>query len=303
MTSFSWLALLQMSGSVLGTLAGFLWVGILPLTTFSIFCAGSACFSFILAFYLISEPAVHPETVQLGSLTAGLSRTYHRLVFKSRHLFIKAFSPSNVAKQFRASRSAAMTGRLFLLLSAFVIYAGNSVISTPFTPFLASRGVLDNEVFAVYSINILLQMVVYRWVGSFIEVPGKMKSVLEVILLRPLLMVILASSALLYSGDLLFGIVSVFFGILGATFAIWNSATSVALYSSLGESRQGSILGWYTAIVYLGVVVGSLFSGYLASYLGYPTTFTIGAVLTLLTFFIQKVALRNLGYIDIPSHK
>jgi MFS family permease len=298
-TSYSWIALLSTSGSVLGTFAGLLWVSVYPLASFMIFCAACAGLSLILAFFLISEPAVPLETIQLVLLPATRSRAYHRLTFVVHHLFIGIFSPVDIVKRIRVLKKDAMTGRSLLLLSAFVSYAGGSMISTPFTPFLASRGVPNNEIFAVYSIYILLAIVVYRWIRKFINAPSGMKSVLNVILIRPILILILASSAVLFIGDSLFVIAAVFYGLLGATFAIWNSATSVALYSSLGETRQGNILGWYTAVSYLGLVVGSFFSGYLASFFGYPTTFTIGAALTLATFFIQNASFRNLGYVNL----
>jgi len=75
----------------------------------------------------------------------------------------------------------------------------------------------------------------------------------------------------------------------------------VVLLSSLGQARQGSIIGLYAALGALGTVAGSLFTGYVAYYLGYATTFTVAAALMLLSFFVLRSALKSLGHTTARS--
>ena len=194
-----------------------------------------------------------------------------------------------------AARAGAMTGIVLLFLSAFLFMTGSAFFNTPFVPFLVHSGVGDNEVFAISLINTVAATAVYRWMSGFSRRFGGARAGSYSVIPRTILCLVLAVAALELRGFTMFLLGMVFYALMGFTYAVWNSSTSVALLSSLGRARQGSLIGAYAALGALGTVAGSLFTGYVSYYLGYSTTFTVAAAIMLLSFFVLEAALRSLG--------
>jgi MFS family permease len=156
--------------------------------------------------------------------------------------------------------------------------------------------VVDNEIFAVSLINIVIQTGVYRWVGDIINRFGGVRIGSYAVLVRAGLYMVFAASALVFRGTPLFLVAAVFYGMIGVVYAFWNSATSVTLMSNLGQVKQGNVLGGYAALGALGTVVGSLFTGYISYFQGYSTTFTTAAAVMLVSFFVLEASLKSFGY-------
>ena len=155
---------------------------------------------------------------------------------------------------------------------------------------------MDNEVFAISLINVVVQTAVYRWMGRLISRFGGIRVGPYAVLLRTLVYMVFAVAALTLRGTAMFVIASIFYALIGIAYALWNSSTSVTLLSNLGAGRQGNVLGGYAALGALGTVIGSLFTGYISYYQGYSTTFTVAAAVMLLSFFVLEAALKSMGY-------
>ncbi len=54
-------------------------------------------------------------------------------------------------------------------------------------------------------------------------------------------------------------------------------------------------MGAYSALSSFGLVIGSLFSGYLSSYFGYSLTFILAAFVMLSSFFVLEAAMKGLA--------
>ena len=292
-SAYSNLSLVSNLGSIIGVAVGFVWVTTLPLGPFLVFCAATTATAVVLSYLLIVEPALPLETGHI-SLTPG--RLLHGVTFFAHHLVVSRVMVKDVLRVARATRAGAITGRVLLFFSTFLFTTSSAFLNTSFTPFLVASGVVDNEVFAISLINIIIQTFVYRWMGGFVKRFGGAKVGPYSVLLRTLLYMVFAGAALESHGTLLFILSSVVYAVTGVAFALWNSSTSVTLLSNLGHGRQGNLLGSYAALGALGTVAGSLFTGYISLYLGYSTTFTIAAAIMLGSFFVLEAALKNLGY-------
>ncbi|MBI3022850.1 MAG: hypothetical protein HYY68_03875, partial [Thaumarchaeota archaeon] len=191
----------------------------------------------------------------------------------------------------------AIEGRTLLFVSTFIFMIGSALLNTSYTPFLAMNGVLDNQVFALQLVNSVIQTGVYRWMGIFTSRFGEIRVGSYAVVVRSVVYALIAASAVLFQGFPLFLFSTVMFALIGVVFALWNASTSGLLLNSLGPARQGGMLGGYSALSSLGLVVGSFFSGYASFYLGYVATFIVAAVLLIVAFFVLEAAFRGLGVV------
>ena len=295
--SYSTLYLIVNLGTIIGVAVGVVWTSTLPLGPFLVFCA-----AVVLSYRLISEPKRTMETGHLSPNPADIpSRLYRHAVLLAHPISVSKGTARDALRVLRAARAGAMTGSFLLFSSAFLFTTASSFFNTPFVPFLVRSGLGDNEVFAVALINTVAAVAVYRWMGGFARWLGGPKGGLYSLVARTILCLVLAAAALAVSGFAMFLLAMVFYALMGLTYAVWNSSTSVVLLSSLGQARQGSIIGLYAALGARGTVAGSLFTGYVAYYLGYATTFTVAAALMLLSFFVLRSALKSLGHTTARS--
>ena len=189
-----------------------------------------------------------------------------------------------------------MTGKALLFMSTFFFTTASALINTVFTPFLADYGVSDSQIFALSLVNVIIQTITYRYVTRLVTRFGGVRAGSYAILVRGSLYFLLAICALSLRDTSLFIVGTVIFAGIGALFAIWNSSTSFMLFSSLGNGRQGNLLGGYNALANLGTVVGAFITGYLSFYEGYSTAFGVAAILMLVSFFVLTTSLKRSGY-------
>ncbi len=155
----------------------------------------------------------------------------------------------------------------------------------------------DSQVFALSLINVTTQTLAYRGVGSLIKRFGGVKAGSYSIIIRAAFYMLMAFAALAFRGFGLFVVATILFVVIGVMYAIWNASTSVMLFSNLGQSRQGNLLGGYAALSNLGTVVGAFLTGYISYYEGYATNFAIAATVMLVSFFVLESCLRRWGYV------
>jgi MFS family permease len=295
--SYSNLSLFANLGSIIGVGVGFIWSSTLPLGAFLVFCAGATAASVLLSYFLISEPSMPLESGHLSLNPAHYpSRIYHGMGFLVHHLVVSRGMVKDAVRLVRATRAGAITGRVLLFFSTFLFTTSSAFLNTSFTPFLVASGVVDNEVFAISLINIIVQTVVYRWMDKVIKRFGGVRVGPNAVIFRTFLYMVLAAAALAAHGTGLFIVATFMYAGVGVAFALWNSSTSVALLSNLGQGRQGNLLGGYAALGAFGTVAGSLFTGYISYYQGYASTFTVAAGVMLASFFVLEAALKALGY-------
>jgi len=294
--SYGRLSLFANVGASLGLAVGSVWTALLPLDALFLFASGATALSVVLSFLLVPEPKLTLESSQLAAHPVGYaSRVYHGMASAVQHFVLAAPSPREVLRVLRASRGGALSGRALLFLSTFFFTTASSLMNTSFTPFLYEFGVTDSEVFALSLVNVVAQIAAYRGVGRLIQRFGGVKAGSYSIIARACFYMMVAFSALAFRGFDLFIAGTILFGIIGFGYAIWNSSTSVLLFSNMGGARQGNLLGGYAALSSLGTVVGAFLTGYISYYDGYATTFSIAAAVLLVSFFALEASLRRFG--------
>lgn len=300
-SSYAKLSLTGNLGAIIGLIIGLFWSSILPLRDFLAFCSLSSLVSLGLAFAFVREPELPLETIQLAFQPLGffsrLSQTATSTLQGLTSRFTSPPSPREIVRIFRAARAGAIEGRTLLFISTFIFMIGSALLNTSYTPFLAVNGVLDNQVFALQLVNSVIQTGVYRWMGVFTSRFGEIRVGSYAVVVRSVVYALIAASAVLFQGFPLFLFSTVMFALIGVVFALWNASTSGLLLNSLGPARQGGMLGGYSALSSLGLVVGSFFSGYASFYLGYVATFLVAAVLLIISFFVLEAAFRGLGVV------
>jgi MFS family permease len=295
-SSFSMLSLVSNVGAVVGLVAGILWSSFLPLNGFILFCAACEAFSVFLTFRLVSEPPVAFEAAQLtfNPLTM-FSRIYRGATDRVRLDEVATITLQTPKRMLRLLRSPGDQGRKLLFLSSFVYMTANSLQGTPFTPFLLAYRVGDNEAFAVSLASVVLQTFAYRWMGRIAGALGIGRVLVASIVSRAVLFFVTCLFALFLSGFNLFAIALLWNAFNGFAWASWNSTVNVVFFSSMGPERRGGVLGGFSALNNFGAVIGALFSGYISFYVGYTTNFAVSGVLMLVSFFILRSAMKEVG--------
>ncbi len=292
------LSLFANIGATLGLAVGFLWSATLPFDALLLFASGSTAFSVVLSFFLVPEPELTLESSQLAFHPLGyVSRVYHGMASAVQQLVLAPPSPGEVLRALRATRGGAMTGRALLFISTFFFTVASALLNTAFTPFLSEFGVTDSQVFALSLVNVTTQTLAYRGVGGLIQRFGGVKAGSYSIIVRATFYILMAFTALAFRGFGLFVVGTLLFIVIGISYTIWNASTSVMLFSSMGQDRQGKVLGGYAALSNLGTVVGAFLTGYISYYDGYATTFAIAAAVLLVSFFVLEASLRRFGYV------
>lgn len=300
-SSYAKLSLTGNLGAIIGLTVGLFWSSIFPLREFLAFCSLSSLVSLGLTFAFVREPELPLETIQLAFQPLAFFSRFSQTLTSSLQGMVSRFgappSPRKIVRLIRAARAGAIPGRALLFVSTFIFMIGSALLNTSYTPFLALNGVLDNQVFALQLVNSVIQTAVYRWMGIFTSRFGEIRVGSYAVVIRAVVYALIAASGVLFRGFPLFIFSTVMFALIGVVFALWNASTSGLLLNSLGPTRQGGMLGGYSALSSLGLVVGSFFSGYASFYLGYVATFIVAAVLLIVSFFVLEAAFRGLGVV------
>lgn len=280
-------------GGIVGLLAGVIWSTYLPLRDFFLFAAACAVMALVLTLLFVPEPSVPLETSHLFLNPVALASRIFRGAaerFQLSHVPTVAFeAPRRILRHLRSSDDL---GRRCLFLSMFFFMTGQTVQTTSYTPFLLAYGLKGNEVFAVTVASNVLQVGGYRWMGANGARFGGERLAGFAIVVRIVLYGAICLSALLLMGLDLFFFSMVVNGLVGVTWTIWNPPMNVMLFSSLGKERRGGVIGGYSALSTLGLILGALVSGFVSFRFGYAVTFVVSAVLSAVSLVVLRAASR-----------
>lgn len=300
----SWLAtfanfsLIANLGAAAGLLVGLVWSSYIPLDLFLIFCSACSYCSLVLASFLVKTPPITLETANLRFSPRTLFSSVYHVVTNSLHtigaLSSRALSVKEFTRLYRIMITGAAKGRTLLFYSTFFYMFSYAFMVTSYVPFLSASGVIDSAIFAVTLASVVLQILAYRSLGFFTRSIGEARTAVYSVVLAGASMFLIGVSAQFLQNFVLVTNV-LLFSLFGFAFALWNSSTSVALFSTLGGEKQAGMLGAYTALSGLGLVIGSALSGPVSFYFGYPINFTVSSVLMVLAFLILEGAFKALG--------
>jgi MFS family permease len=304
--SFANFALMSNLGAAAGLLVGLVWTAFAPLGLFLVFCTGAAYLSLFLASVLVSEPPITLETANLRfnpwTFFSGLYHIVINGVQLVGSVTAQSLSLSEIARTYRMMVAGASKGRTLLFFSTFFYMFSNALIGTTYIPFLSSFGVSISAVFGITLANAVVQILAYRVLTFFTRKLGEARTAIYSIIISGTSIFLIGGSALLVTETFPVVVINiVLFALLGLGFALWNSSTSVVLFTTLGTDKQAGLLGAYSALSGFGVVIGSVLSGFISFYSGYTIDFVLSSVLTVFSFLLLEGAFNALGRRETPS--
>lgn len=269
----------SMVGTVLGLAVGMVWELFFPLTTFLLACAVFAAASLAASVIMTRDP---PMTIERRTILVNPQAFVARLT-QLPLLFERLPRPSDFGSVIRLARKELTRDIPVIILSSTLFSLSLNVFYTCYTPYLKANQLMDWEVYLtslyVNGMNAVASRIVLgRLKGSVTPTIASGALAVRAIgmLLAAVLAIFVVGKATLYSTLLTYTL-------LGLAYTIIAVNLNSLFYRALPAGRQGGLLGVYSAANGAALFLGSLVSGYVSYYLGYPITFFLGGILVLLS--------------------
>jgi MFS family permease len=232
--------------------------------------------SAILSLMRIKEPNVvfEPQAIALNRPSF-----YHRILALPL-FFLRVPHWNDFKRLFRNVRLELTRQVPILYFSIFVFYIATGIFNTSIVPSMDAYGVSSFLIFLVTTVGMVIQIVSFRYAGPYIEKRSPVKAAISGLVLRSLGYGSIGFSFFLISG-MLFVLPTLLFYPLAAGFAyaVYYTASNTMVFNTLHNGREGASLGVYSALVGIGMMLGSFVSGFTSFFLGYSLTFFLAAVL------------------------
>ena len=169
-----------------------------------------------------------------------------------------------------------------LLLTIGLFTIGIYVFNTSYIPFLYHYGLTYADIFFINMINFVGQVVVYvslikyrkALLGLYYRVSTLLRGFSYLVAFIP----IFIFSSYFFTINILAYLIA------GFAYALWNVSSSVILYSFIRGRHAANYIGIWTAVLGTAGVVGALLSGIISSYGNYILTFSLGILMSILSF-------------------
>ncbi len=272
-------------GFVLGVAPGVIWTRYLPLNTYLVYCLILQ----LIALALIRKIREPQRTIEREAITFSLDAFVSRI--RELPLFFLKVPRKSDFVRFHRMAGLGLTQTLPLLFIAMTLFfSGASMFFTSFTPFLKSRDVPDFEVFVVYLLLFASNTISFRYAGKIAQkfAPSRVTSLS--MLVRGLTLLSAYSLTLLSTSTQVIIASLLILAIVGASFTLANTASSVIIYHNLEPGRKGELLGIYSALTGIGLLSGAFVSGFVSYHLAYGITFLIAGAVVLGSLVMFKRA-------------
>jgi MFS family permease len=275
---------LTVIGSILGLLAGFLWVSSLVahasleafLYVTTILSGASALGSFL----WIRDPPQRETRAALTRTPLGLaSRLRNGIPF----FLLVPHTRSWFRRAGRWLVQEATHEVPLILTAGFLFNLATNLFNTSYIPYLRAFGLGAASIFLVNLANNLGQAGMLPFSARACQGPGMDRSVVRATWGRALgYAAVLAFAALPILASVghanFLGSNVVAYAVLGAAAALYGTASSLLLFRSLEGRTAGSLIGANSALGGLAAVLGSAASGVVSYRLGFSWTFGISAL-------------------------
>ncbi len=187
--------------------------------------------------------------------------------------------------------------------ASFVFFLGTGLFNTMYPAGLSQVGLGDKAVFLVLFVGLLVQTVVFNFAGRFMENRPRMHIIHQSVKLRGVCYALIGVTfvALSYGEGSGAGMVGFFLAAnmvlylmaAGLAFSLYYATSYAMIFETINNMDRGKALGVYAAIIGIGVLLGSLLSGYTSEYIGYWFTFALAGVLVVASGQMFKYAHKN----------
>ncbi|MGB9959671.1 MAG: MFS transporter [Candidatus Bathyarchaeales archaeon] len=289
--AFAKFSMLASAGQTLGLFFGVFWSFLLPLRYLSIPLSLLSFTSTCLAVVLIKEP---PVIFERRAVVMNVHSFSERLK-AAPYMFLRVPRVSDFKRLFRTLKYE-LTGHVpILYLSIFLFYISSGLFNTSLIPSLQSKNFSNLIIFSVTTTTMIAQMFSFKYAGSYVEGKNPLKATVEGLILRSACYGLLGISVYLTSGGLLLALTLLLYPLAGGlAYAIYYTASNIAVFQVLDDRHQGASLGVYSALVGFAMVAGSFTSGFISFYIGFHITFIIASIcLVLSAILVHKLVDRT----------
>ncbi len=273
-------------GFVLGVAPGIIWTQYLPLNTYLIYCVIMQLLALGLA-KMIEEPDRILEREALVFSPEAFASRIKDLPL----IFLKMPTVNDFKRFYRMVRLSLAQTLPLLFIGMTLFFSGASLFFTSFTPFLKIRMVQDFEVFIVYLLLFTSNTVSFFYAGRISAHVGEAKVAIASMLVRSLTLFSAVALTMISGVTELIMASVVTLAVVGASFTLANTASSIIIYHNLQPGKQGEMLGIYSALTGTGLLLGAFASGFISFHLGYATTFAMAGIVVLLAIVIFRRAI------------
>jgi len=272
-------------GTMTGLAAGLVWELFLPLNTFLLACAVFAAASLVASVVMIRDS---PMTIERKTILVNPQAFVARLT-QLPLPFDRLPRPSDFTSVVRLAREGLTRDIPIIIISSTLFSLSLNVFFTSFTPYLKANQLTNWEVYLtslyVNGMNgVASRYVLGRLKGSV--TPAIASGALAV---RAIGMLLAAVFAIFVVGRATLYATLLTYTLLGLAYTIISVNLNSLFYKALPAGRQGGLLGVYSASNGAALFLGSLASGYVSYYLGYPITFFVGGILVFLSATVLQI--------------
>jgi predicted MFS family arabinose efflux permease len=267
--------------------------------TFMLTCGILSAVAYAMAMMWIQEPRAHYDRRWfVDHLVALQSWTFERARYIPTRL-VFANKPRVIQK---ARRFLPGWGRDLdiYLVSTFVLFTGIQVFYVPFPVMLAGELSLgSSQIFLVYLASAVMAAIMYTWAGQEVDQLGNRKAQVLAWAVRAVLFPSFSLAILLAIwgyGMWAFVLVMALNGISGAFFSIVSVAGITTALDLSPRRGKGEAVGAYNSVMGMGMILGGLLGGLIASTAGYmAVAMTTGAFSAVAIILLLRVRFPTIG--------
>ena len=288
---YSRLRTLSHFGQLIGVVPGILLGILFEMREYFLILTSMSILSIFLAQLLVRDPSSPLRKKETTHKNYDLT---YRLLHTNFH--ISSFFPKGGHKDiFRILRKhgrSRVSNRLpKLYIFDFLFFLGGAMFISSYLPFMKAEGLSEGNIFTISLVWIASPILFLPLVKNHIERNGE-EGITQISIIFRLSAFVLSSLVVLSPLNI-FPLSFFILSILGTTYAIVYSTSSTLLFKLLPGKGQGELLGIFSTVIGLGMLTGSLLSGFISLSFGFLITFAVAAIvmiLALLSFHIFRRA-------------
>lgn len=273
-SAFAKFSMISSVGQTLGLLLGIGWSFCVPLNYLVIPLAVSSLVSAALASLLIKEPEI---VFERQVLVMNKQSFFNRLRY-SPYLFLRIPRPNDFKRMFRNLHHELTRRTPLLYMAIFGFFLSAGIFNTSLIPSLDANGLSSLLIFSVILLGMVVQIISFRFAGSYTERKSPVKSAIWGLALRAVGYGTIGLFAYFSTGLWFLLPVLIFYPLSsGIAYSIYYTASNTMIFNTLTPRRNGSSLGVYSALAGVATMAGSFASGFLSFYWGFYTTFIVSS--------------------------
>lgn len=266
-------------GTVSGLATGLVWELFFPLTSFLIVCSALAVASIALTAALVRDP---PITIERRTMVVSRQAFVGRLT-QLPLMFVRLPRMADFRAVAKLAKEGLTRDIPVIIVASSLFSASLNVFFTSYTPYLKLNHLADWEVYFTSMYVNTMNGVASRYVLTRLKGTVSPSVASGALAVRAVGMLLAAVLSVFVKGQETLYTTLLVFTLLGLAYTIITIDLNSLFYRALPAGRQGGMLGVYSTANGVALFAGSLASGYISFYLGYPFTFFVAGMLVLLS--------------------